>query len=110
MGKKVFVGGTSQGGILSFAFAKRSQVSALVDGIICFNAIVTNETKEAKSIDMANKNWKIFTWAGTKDDKFNYAKVVKLYEKEFDQWGFDYTVRDVDETTTVYEREYALNS
>ena len=76
MGKKVFVGGTSQGGILSFAFAKRSQVSALVDGIICFNAIVTNETKEAKPIDMANKNWRIFTWAGTLDDKFDYAKVA----------------------------------
>jgi len=79
MGKKVFVGGTSQGGILSFAFAKRSPDSALVDGIICFNAIVTNETKEAKPKDMTNKKWRIFTWAGTEDEKFIYDKVAKMY-------------------------------
>jgi hypothetical protein len=48
----VFVGGTSQGGIVSFSFAKRSPVAALVDGIICFNSIVTKETREFKVKDM----------------------------------------------------------
>jgi hypothetical protein len=50
----------------------------LVDGIICFNAIVTNETKKAE-INMANKKWRIFTWAGTEDVKFNYSKVAIMY-------------------------------
>jgi alpha-beta hydrolase superfamily lysophospholipase len=43
--KKVYVGGTSQGGILTFAFAKRSSVAAMVDGIICFNSWVNLETR-----------------------------------------------------------------
>jgi len=91
----VFVGGTSQGGIISFFFAKRSPIAALVDGIICFNSFVTIETRapEVKPTNMDNNKWKIFTWSGVKDGKFNYAKVADMYSTEFNQWGLDYTVR-----------------
>lgn len=72
--KKVYVAGTSQGGILTFAFAKRSPVAAMVDGIICFNSWVEFETRAPKLLptNIANKNWKIFTWSGVDDSKFDY--------------------------------------
>ena len=73
MGKKVYVGGTSQGSITTFAYAKRSPFSGMADGIICFNTFVTAETQAAPFANATSKDWDIFTWSGMLDNKFNYT-------------------------------------
>ena len=81
----------------------------MVDGIICFNSIVTKETREFEVKDMAQMKWKIFTWSVVKDSKFNYAKVADMYLKEFEQWGFNYTVR-AELTPSIYADETELGT
>ena len=110
-GKKVYVGGTSQGGILSFSFAKRSAVAAMVDGIICFNSYVTIETRapDVLPTNMPNKKWNIFTWSGVDDGKFDYAQVAEMYKTEFNQWGLNWTSRP-EQTMSTYSKETALGA
>ena len=58
---------------------------------------------------MAQMKWKIFTWSGVKDSKFNYAKVADMYVKEFEQWRFNYTVRS-ELTPSTYADETELGA
>ena len=58
---------------------------------------------------MENKKWKIFTWSGVKDSKFNHAKVAGMYSTEFEQWELDYTVR-AEQTPSTYANETVLGA
>ncbi len=53
--------------------------------------------------------WKILTWSGVKDSKFNYASVAEMYVKEFEQWGINYTIR-AELTPITYADETELGA
>lgn len=93
----MYVAGTSQGGVLTFAFAARSTVAAKVEGIICFNSWVELESRQptTPAFNKVNNKWNIFTWSGEADTHFAYTKTTGpggLFVNEFNAWGFTSTV------------------